>query len=172
MSFGSPAIVQVGPMPYPVMNTLLDDAFPKGALNYWRSTFAAGLSDALIDTAGALRGGALADVPDAPRELPRRGDPHRVSDTAVPHRQPGWNLLVPSVWMDPGATDENVAWTRETHAALLPHLGRGPLAQLPRRRRARRRGPRRLRAQLRAAAELKRRYDPDNVFRHNANIDP
>ena len=36
-------------MPYPVMNTLLDDGFPTGALNYWLSSFARGLSDALID---------------------------------------------------------------------------------------------------------------------------
>ena len=33
-----------------------------------------------------------------------------VTDTAVPHRRKGWNLLIPSVWMDPAATDENVAW--------------------------------------------------------------
>ena len=26
-------------MPYPVMNTLLDAAYPAGALNYWLSSF-------------------------------------------------------------------------------------------------------------------------------------
>jgi hypothetical protein len=39
LSFGPPVITQVGPMPYPVMNTLLDDGYPRGALNYWKSTF-------------------------------------------------------------------------------------------------------------------------------------
>ena len=38
-------------MPYPVINTMLDDGFPKGALNYWLSSFTDGLTDALIDTA-------------------------------------------------------------------------------------------------------------------------
>src|SRR5450755_3586112 len=38
-SFGSPLLVQVGRMPYPVMNTLLDAAYPDGALNYWVSHF-------------------------------------------------------------------------------------------------------------------------------------
>jgi hypothetical protein len=41
--FGSPFLTQVGPMPYPVTNTLLDDAYPRGALNYWLSSFTAGL---------------------------------------------------------------------------------------------------------------------------------
>src|SRR5688572_20393927 len=34
--FGQPLVVDVGPMPYPVMNTLLDDGFPRGGLNYWK----------------------------------------------------------------------------------------------------------------------------------------
>ena len=39
-----------GPMPYPAVNAMLDDGFPKGSLNYWKSTFVRGLSDGLIDT--------------------------------------------------------------------------------------------------------------------------
>ena len=38
-------------MPYWVMNTLLDDHYRKGALNYWLSSFTSGLSGRLIDTA-------------------------------------------------------------------------------------------------------------------------
>ena len=49
--FGSPLVVQVGPMPYPVMNRLLDDGFPNGSLNYWLSSFTDGMSDALVDVA-------------------------------------------------------------------------------------------------------------------------
>ena len=40
----------MGPMPYPVMNTLLDGAFPRGALNYWKSAFFTELSDAAVRT--------------------------------------------------------------------------------------------------------------------------
>ncbi len=50
LGFGSPIVTQVGPMPYPIMNTLLDDAYPKGALNYWMSSFTTGMTDGLIDT--------------------------------------------------------------------------------------------------------------------------
>src|SRR3954452_3820329 len=35
--FGTPLVTQVGRMPYPVMNTLLDGGYPDGALNYWLS---------------------------------------------------------------------------------------------------------------------------------------
>ena len=41
-------MVEIGPMPYPVMNTLLD-AFLKGALNYWKSNFVETFDDGLID---------------------------------------------------------------------------------------------------------------------------
>jgi hypothetical protein len=29
----------LGPLPYPVQNTLLDAGFPKGARNYWKSAY-------------------------------------------------------------------------------------------------------------------------------------
>ena len=59
--WGSPMVVNVGPMPYPVMNTILDDGFPTGSLNYWLSSFTSGLPDELIDP-----------PPSASRPCPRR----------------------------------------------------------------------------------------------------
>src|SRR5262249_51017449 len=41
-AWGSPVMVEVGPMPYPVMNTLLDGAYPPGMCNYWLSSFTDG----------------------------------------------------------------------------------------------------------------------------------
>ena len=38
----------IQPMPYPAVNTMLDDAFPRGALNYWKSAFLTELSDAAV----------------------------------------------------------------------------------------------------------------------------
>src|ERR1700722_6471603 len=102
LSFGSPVMTQVGPMPYPQMNTLLDAGYPTGSLNYWLSSFTHGLPDALIDVVVEC----FASVPSTmtailfehfPGAVPR-GAP---TDTAAPHREPGWNLLIPSVWTDP-----------------------------------------------------------------------
>ncbi len=49
-TWGSPLLVEVGRMPYPVMNTILDAGYPTGSLNYWLSSFVRGLPDQLIDT--------------------------------------------------------------------------------------------------------------------------
>jgi FAD/FMN-containing dehydrogenase len=172
-TWGSPLVVQVGPMPYAVMNTLLDAGYPEGALNYWLSSFTRGLTDELIDTmaerfatvTSPMTVILLEHFHGAVTRIP-------VSETAVPHRAEGWNLVIPSVWMDPAATDENVAWTRETHAALRPHLDE--------RRWMNYLGDDQDANAVRAAygpnyerlLAAKRRYDPGNVFHHNHNIDP
>ncbi len=92
------------------------------------------------------------------------------AETAVPHREAGWNLLIPSVWTDPADTEANIAWTRDTFAALRPHLGIGRWLNYL--------GDDQADDAIRAAygpnyerlSEVKRRYDPDNVFHLNHNI--
>ena len=80
---------------------------------------------------------------------------------------------MPSVWTDPADTEANVAWTREAFAALRPHFGtaRRWLNYL---------GDDQAEDAIRAAygpnydrlREVKRQYDPDNVFHLNHNIAP
>ena len=172
-TWGSPLMVEVGRMPYPVMNTLLDGGFPDGALNYWLSSFTRGLSDGLIDTAverfAAVPSPMTAILFEHFHGAVTRIDP---TATAVPHREAGWNLLIPSVWTDPDQTGDNLRWTRETFAALQPHLAaRRWLNYL---------GDDQADDAIRAAygpnyerlRAIKRRYDPDNVFHLNHNIAP
>ena len=159
-------------MPYQVMNTVLDAGYPTGSLNYWLSSFTSGLPDGLIDTA-VERFASVPSTMSAVLLEQFHGAVCRVgvTDTAVPHREEGWNLLLPSVWTDPADTEANIAWTRETHAALAPHLSEGRWLNYL--------GDDQDDA-VRAAygpnydrlVELKRRYDPENVFRHNHNIVP
>ncbi|MFL6030395.1 MAG: FAD-binding oxidoreductase [Gaiellaceae bacterium] len=172
-AWGSPVLVDVGPMPYPVMNTLLDAAFPDGALNYWLSSFTRGLPDELIDIAVER----FARVPSTMTSIlfehfhgaVTRVNPNK---TAVPHREPGWNLLIAGVWTDAADSDANVAWSRETFAAMKPHFGRGRWLNYL--------GDDQGVDAIRAAygpnyerlLEIKRRYDPDNVFHLNQNILP
>ena len=91
--------------------------------------------------------------------------------TAFPHREPGYNLVLIGQWLDPAETAANVAWVRETYAALEPYMApknyvnyladdEGDLL-------ANAYGP-----NLARLVEVKRRYDPDNLFRLNHNIDP
>jgi FAD/FMN-containing dehydrogenase len=172
-AYGSPLMTEVGPMPYPVMNTLLDGGFPDGALNYWLSSFTQGLPDGLIDT--AVERFASTPSPMTSMLLEHsHGAVTRVgpTETAVPHREPGWNLLIPSVWTDPADSDANIAWSRETFAALRPHFAAGRWLNYL--------GDDQAEDAIRAAygpnhdrlREVKRRYDPDNVFHLNHNVAP
>ena len=172
-TWGSPLMVDVGPMPYPVMNTLLDGAYPKGLLNYWLSSFVPGLTDELIEIVtdrfasvpSPMTGMLFEHFHGAVTRIP-------VTETAVPHRAEGWNLLIPSVWVDPAETSANIAWTRETFAALRPHFGGGRWLNYL--------GDDQADDAIRAAfgpnfdrlVDVKRRYDPDNVFHLNHNIVP
>jgi FAD/FMN-containing dehydrogenase len=172
-TWGSPLLVEVGAMPYPVMNTLLAAGFPDGSLNYWLSSFTRGLPDELIDVAVER----FATVPSPMTAIlfeHFHGAVTRVGarETAVPHRDQGWNLLIPSVWADPADNDANVAWNRETFAAMRPHFGNGRWLNYL--------GDDQSDDAIRAAygpnydrlGEIKRRYDPDNVFHLNHNIAP
>jgi len=172
-AWGSPLVVEVGPMPYPVMNTLLDANYPNGSLNYWLSSFTTGLSDGLIDTIV----GRFASVPSPMSSILLEhfhGEVCRIDPTAtaVPHREEGWNLLLPSTWLDPATTEANIAWTRETHAALAEYLTqRRWLNYL-----GDDQGDDAVRAAYGAnydrLLQVKRRIDPENVFHHNHNIAP
>jgi FAD/FMN-containing dehydrogenase len=172
-SWGSPLLVDVGPMPYPLMNTILDEGFPPGSLNYWMSSFTGGITDALIDVAverfkstpSPMNAILFEHFHGAVTRVP-------VTETAVPHRQEGFNLLIPSVWLDPADTEKNKTWTRETHAALSEHLverrwlnyltddqGAGAVHAAY--------GP-----NWERLVKVKGRVDPDNAFRRNHNIPP
>ena len=171
--WGSPMVVNVGPMPYPVINTILDDGFPKGSLNYWLSSFTSGMPDELIDIAAER----FAAVPSTMTTLlfeHFHGAVTRVGvgDTAVPHREQGWNLVLPAVWTDAGESETNIRWTKDTHAALSEHLtGSRWLNYL-----ADDQGDDAIRGaygpNYARLVEVKRTYDPRNVFRGNHNIVP
>jgi FAD/FMN-containing dehydrogenase len=173
LGFGSPAMVQVGPMPYPAVNMMLNAAFPKGALNYWKSSFVRALDDKAIDV-------MVDRFVDCPSPMSGIVIEHfhgavtrvGVSDTAVPHREPGYNLVLTSVWMDPAITEKSIAWTRATYDAMAPHLLKKRYVNYL--------GDDEAAEAVRAAygpnyarlAQVKRRYDPDNLFRLNHNIQP
>jgi FAD/FMN-containing dehydrogenase len=173
LDFGSPAISQVGPMPYPVVNTMFDEAYPAGLLNYWKSSFMTELSDDAIDAMIDLFASCPSNMTSLAVEH-HHGASTRVAvaDTAVPHRDAGYNFLLTSVWTDQATSEENVAWTRSTYAAMEPYVAArryvnylsGDDAAAP--------GTAIYGPNYDRLAELKARYDPDNVFHLNQNIEP
>ena len=173
--FGSPVMDVIGPMPYTAVNMLFDAGFPRGALNYWKSNFLAALGDAAIDT--MIERFAATPSPMSGLLLEHfHGAATRVgsTETAFPHRGVGYNFLTVGEWVDASATSANVAWAREAYAAMAPHFSAGRYVNYlnadevgedsavsaafgPNWKRLR---------------QVKRRYDPDNVFHLNQNIKP
>ena len=171
-AFGPPVMDAMGPIPYCAQNGLLDGAFPKGALNYWKSQFLTDLSDDAIDV-------LVQQFEKVPSPLSQivlehfHGKASRipVTDTACAMRVNGFNVVLISQWTEPRDTERGTAWCRETYDALKPFLAStryvnymaddetdpATVAYGPNYARLR---------------ELKRRFDPDNVFHINVNIRP
>jgi len=171
--FGSPAMDAVGSMPYCQLNSMLDAAFPKGALNYWKSSFLKQLSDDAIDTMIAC----FAQCPTPMGQLlveHFHGAATRVevADTAFPHRSDGYNFLVLGEWIDHADNDRCMGWARETYARMQPffssaryvnYLGDDEMGEPV----AAAYGP-----NYRRLQQIKAEYDPKNFFRMNQNIRP
>jgi FAD/FMN-containing dehydrogenase len=171
---GSPVDAYFGPLEYAAVNSLLDAAYPRGALNYWKSRFLGELSDGAIDALvelfaecpSPMTSFVIENLHGAVTRVP-------VSATAVPLRQPGYNFLVTSVWREHSATETNIAWTRNVYSELERFLvprryvnyiaddevGEDPVREAY--------GP-----NYERLVAVKTAYDPTNVFRLNQNIVP
>ena len=170
--FGPPAADLIQPMPYPVINTLSDGGYPRGAFNYWKSAFLRDLSDESAE----IMTDAMRRCPSPMSGLgivPYLGAVARVDPaaTAFAHRAPGYSLLIVAQWTDPQDTEQNIAWAKETFDVLRPHTAdRSYVNNLISE--DGRKVDEVWGANYRRLVSVKRRYDPDNVFRLNHNIDP
>jgi FAD/FMN-containing dehydrogenase len=172
--FGSPAQDLLGPIPYLGQQSLLDDLMTPGLHNYWKADYVRTLTDEVIDL-------AVESFERTPSHrslilfIPVNGAAGRVAPdaTAFAHRDP--NIVgvgVYALWEDPADTDGNVAWARETWAALQPYASGGVYVNDL----SEDEGEDRVRTAFGSnydrLAEVKAVYDPDNVFRLNANVRP
>ncbi len=171
-SAATPLIDMLGPLPYPVQNTLLDAGFPKGARNYWKSAYfkeitaetVALMVERFAQTPSIMTGMVIEHFHGAVTRVP-------ATMTAFPHREPGYNLVIPGVWPDAKDDDANIAWVRDTYDALTPYMAEAVyvnyLGDDDTSRVQAAYGPCWERLQ-----QVKRSYDPDNVFHLNQNIVP
>jgi FAD/FMN-containing dehydrogenase len=140
---------------------------------YWKAHFLTGLDDAVIDILVDHFDGITSPLSSIVIEQ-LGGAVARVgaTETAFTYRSAPYNLAVIARWIDPAEADRHIAWARGLFDALTPYsqgvyvnyLGTGDT-------------PDRVRTAYGAdtydrLAELKARYDPDNVFRATQNIQP
>jgi FAD/FMN-containing dehydrogenase len=172
-AYGPPIMDMVGPISYEQMNSMLDGAFPKGALNYWKSSFLATLPDEAIDTMVEQFGACPAPLGAIMLEhfhgaVTRIG----VGDTAFPHRQKGYNLLIIAEWLDPAQSDECIAWAKRTYDAMRPFMSEGRYVNYLGDDEASDAVAAAYRSNYARLSKIKRTYDPTNMFRLNQNIRP
>jgi len=168
-----PVADQVSTLPYPALNSMLDEGFPHGLHVYWRSDFLKALPDEAIDTLcerfssvtsplSALLieqfGGAVARVPAA--------------DSAFAQRDALFNLAVIARWTDPATAGSHVDWARRSSEAMRPFASGGVYVNY-----LGDEGEERIRAAYGAEkyaklVAIKKQYDPTNLFRLNQNIKP
>ena len=122
-SFGTPVMDMLGPIPYTVQNTLLDEGNQAGLRNYWKSNFLSSLTDDAIDRMveryEAVPSPMAAIILEHLHGAAVRVDP---SATAYSHRTESYSVLIVSQWTEQSADEANIQWARETFSALEPFM--------------------------------------------------
>ncbi|MFC6287827.1 FAD-binding oxidoreductase [Nocardioides sp. GCM10027113] len=166
-----PAIDEVMEMPYADVNCMLDD--PPGNRNYWSAEHLMTLPDAAVTAHVA----ALETMPQptgCQHVLFAAGgaSARNTAGYPVPWRDAPWVVHPFAVWADPADDDRARAWVRQVREAVRPwSTGDVYLNFIGHE------GADRVRAGYGEAAwrrlvEVKREWDPGNVFHLNHNIDP
>ncbi|MFI5667760.1 FAD-binding oxidoreductase [Streptomyces sp. NPDC051704] len=162
----------VGPMPYPALNSAFDALVPPGLQHYWKANFVAELSDAAI-AAHVKYGPRLPAVNSTVHIYPINGACHRVAPeaTAFAYRDCSFAPVIAGMWPDPAANEANIAWVRDYYAATAPHAEEGGYINF-----MAADDQDRIRANYKGnydrLVEVKRKYDPGNLFHLNQNIAP
>ena len=170
--FGTPLGEHVGVQPYVAWQQTFDPLLTAGARNYWKShnfsTLEDGLFDAVIAYIGKLPSpqceiffGAIGGATTRPAP----------GSTAYASRDAKFVMNVHGRWEDPADDKLCIGWARDFFNASAPFASSGVYVNF-------------LTAdegdRVRSAygpnygrlAQVKREYDPDNLFRMNQNIEP
>jgi FAD/FMN-containing dehydrogenase len=170
--FGPPLEDQIRPMAYTETQSLFDPAFPPRNQYYEKAHYLREISDDAID----IVVDHFAKVPSPLSVLffQQSGGAMRRGHTAYAHRDALCNLILIAEWLDLRESERHVHWTRELWQALQPYGTGGVYVNNIGREEDD--GADQVRAAYGAnyqrLAELKQKYDPTNLFRHNQNIKP
>lgn len=169
----APVVAQhVGPMPYPALNGAFDALVPPGLQHYWKADFVRELTDEAIE-AHVEHGPRVPCVQSTVHLYPIDGACHRVASdaTAFAYREANFACVIAGMWPDADDNERNIRWVRDYWEAVHPHSEPGGYVNFmagddqDRVRDNYRQNYHRL-------AEVKLRYDPENLFHMNQNIEP
>jgi FAD/FMN-containing dehydrogenase len=168
----APVAELVAPMPFAALNSLFDPMLPPGLRHYWKSAYLADLPDEAI-AVHFEHGPKVPAVTATMHVYPIDGAVHDVAPeaTAFGHRDANFLVNIPGAWPDPADDEANTRWVRDYHAALLPFALTGGYTNFTSGDDAGR-AAENYGANHARLAEVKRRWDPDNLFHRNQNIAP
>jgi len=166
-----PEVDLVGPMPYATFQSMLDD--PPGFHQYWSGDYHDAMPDEAVDV--FVKYGSDRPSPLTQQLMvPWGGAVARVPEDATPlaRRDAAWITHPFATWSDPTDTDVNVAWARNFRRDVARFANGGVYLNF-----IGEEGQERIRAaygpeKYARLAAIKRRFDPENVFRGNQNIEP
>ena len=171
-SFGSPLLAGVQPMPFTALQSAFDGLYPAGLQWYWRADFFNEISDAAI--AVHLKYGEQLPTGHSTMHMyPIDGAASRVpaDATAFAYRDGGWAGVIVGVDPDPANAGRITQWARNYWQELHPTSAGGAYVHF-----LMDEGQDRIKAAYRGnydrLAQVKQRYDPDNLFHVNQNIQP
>jgi FAD/FMN-containing dehydrogenase len=167
-----PVAEMVGPMPYPALNGAFDALVPPGLQHYWKASFVDELTPEAI-AAHMAHGPLVPTVNSTVHFYPINGACHDVAPdaTAFGHRDATFAIVIAGMWPDPEENTANTAWVKDYYGAI-EEFGQGGgyinfLSQDDQPQASANYG-----ANYGRLGEVKRAYDPDNVFHLNQNITP
>ena len=170
--YGPPILDLVGPMPYPVLQSLFDGLLPKGLQWYWRADF---IND-IPDEAAAIHKKYGLDLPTAlstTHIYPIDGAVHRVkkNDTAFAYRDSRWAHVIVGIDPEPRNKEKITTWTKNYYNEVHKFSAGGAYVNF-----MMDEGQDRVKASYGEnydrLAKIKAKYDPHNIFRVNQNIRP
>jgi FAD/FMN-containing dehydrogenase len=166
-----PDLDLIGPMPYTEFQAILDPGNQPGFRNYWRGEYLTGLPDEAIDT--FVEHGKEPLSPFNQIVFFRLGGGLSKLDdeaTAFSHRDAEYMFHPIAMWEDAADDERQIGFVRKFSEAMRPFAtGAAYLNFTPEANKVREAYGEEKWARL---VELKDRYDPENLFQHNQNIEP
>ena len=168
----TPVAEMVGPMPYPALNSAFDALVPPGLQHYWKANFVQELTDDAIE-AHLAHGPKVPCVNSTMHIYPINGAVHQVQSdaTAFAYRDANFATVIAGMWPDPADNEQNIQWVRDYYDATAPLSEEGGYVNFM----AdddQGRVQSNYKGNYERLAQLKRVYDPGNLFRFNQNIQP
>jgi FAD/FMN-containing dehydrogenase len=168
----APVAEHVGTMPYAALNGAFDALVPRGLQHYWKAEFAGELTTEAIKL-HMEHGPRVPTVNSTVHFYPINGAVHDVAPdaTAFGHRDASFAIVIAGMWPDPAENEANTKWVKDYDAAIAPHAMGGMYVNFAsaddQSKVAANYG-----ANYERLREVKRRYDPSNLFHLNQNIAP